>query len=533
VSQTAKSMARSAAAAPPGLGLAAYLTATTMLCGALVMVIEVLGSRVIGPFFGVSLFVWTSLITVTLVALAAGYAVGGYCADRYPSADLLYVLLLAAGVLILTIPFLRQPVLNAVLPAGLRWGALAGSFALFGPPLFLLGCVSPYVIRLAARELHSLGRTVGGFYAASTAGSVVGTIATGFFLIAYLGVAGIFWLCGCLLVLLAAGYFALFRGKPQALALLLLGWPAYPQAHLPGATMPGGTQVQVVHARDSFYGNLRVVEYAGERLRTRELVIDGLVQGGVDLANGLSVYEYPYLLEFLPLALRPQGRHCLVIGLGAGVVPRWYSAQGIATDVVDIDPAVARIARDYFAFAGEVNVLDARAFLIHSTQHYDYVILDVFSGDTTPGHLLSIEAVRLVHARLVPGGVLAMNLIGNLDARSAMTMAVVDTLQAVFANVAVYPVYLPGQSAGADNLVLLAYDGAARSADPKRFEAFPVHPMADRVVRHALRHPIVPPVRPVPLLLTDDFNPLDSRDLWIKEQLRREILGTTHPDILI
>ncbi len=257
------------------LSPAAYLVVTAVLCGALVMVIEVLGSRVIGPFFGVSLFVWTSLITVTLVALAAGYAAGGYWSDRYPTADVLYWMLLAAGLLVLAIPYLRAPVLKAALPLGLRWGALAGSFALFGLPLFLLGCVSPYVIRLAAREMRSLGKTVGGFYAASTAGSVVGTVATGFFLIAYMGVPGIFWICGSLLVALAAGYFALFRGKPYALALLLLAWPAYPRASLPSATMPGGTAVKVVHSADSFYGNLRVVEYQGGNMRTRELVIDG------------------------------------------------------------------------------------------------------------------------------------------------------------------------------------------------------------------------------------------------------------------
>ncbi len=222
-----------------------------------------------------------------------------------------------------------------------------------------------------------------------------------------------------------------------------------------------------------------------------------------------------------------------MIGLGAGVVPGWYRAQGIETDVVDIDPEVARIAREYFGYTGRANVLDARAFLIDARERYDYLILDVFNGDTTPGHLLSLEAMRLIHERLAPGGVLAMNLIGNLGARGAMTMAVIDTLRAVFANVAVYPVSLPDSVEGSSNLALIAYDGPARSVDSGALERFPVHPMAATAVRHALTHPLDLPASSTRLILSDDFNPIDIRDLWLKEQLRRTILATTHPDILL
>ena len=102
-----------------------YLILTSLLCGSLVMVIEVLGSRVIGPFFGASLFVWTALITVTLVALAAGYSVGGVFADRQRSPNRLYTIILVAGILVLLIPLLKLPVLKLTMPLGVRGGALA------------------------------------------------------------------------------------------------------------------------------------------------------------------------------------------------------------------------------------------------------------------------------------------------------------------------------------------------------------------------------------------------------------------------
>ena len=124
-------------------GLLVYLLLTAVVCGALIMVVEVLGSRVVGPFFGVSLFVWTSLIAVTLIALAAGYGLGGLLADRRGTPEYLYAIILVAGLLVLLIPVLKAPVLKLSIPLGLRLGAFTSTTLLFGPSLFLLGCVSP------------------------------------------------------------------------------------------------------------------------------------------------------------------------------------------------------------------------------------------------------------------------------------------------------------------------------------------------------------------------------------------------------
>jgi spermidine synthase len=291
----------------------------------------------------------------------------------------------------------------------------------------------------------------------------------------------------------------------------------------------------VVHSRDSFYGNLKVVDYRKGAMHTRELVIDGLVQGGIDLANALSVYEYPYLLQALPVAVHAEGKRCLVIGLGAGIVPRWYQARGIATDVVDIDPDVVALARRYFDFDGRARVFveDARTFLGRAGERYDYLILDVFNGDTTPGHLLSLEAMRLAKARLNDRGVAAINLIGSLGEHAQMTHAVINTLRAVFANVVVYPLFSPGEGDAAGNMVLLAYDGAARAPDAGEFRRLAVHPMAATLVRQTLVSPLNLPEQLPGAVLTDDFNPVDVRDLWIKEWLRKAILDMTHIDILL
>lgn len=512
-----------------------FLPLTVTLSGALVMVIEVMGSRVIGPFFGVSLFVWTALITVTLVSLAMGYAFGGILADRRPTPDVLYMLLFVAGVLALLVPVLRGPVLKACLALGLRSGALTAAAILFGPALFLLGCVSPYVVRLATRELERLGRTVGLLYALSTLGSFLGTLLTGFVLIAYLGVRGVFVLVGGSLIALAVVYWIVFRNRWLAVLALLLPVLVGSREPLVSRLLPSGTRVTQIARQDGFYGLLQVVDYTYGANHTRELMIDGLVQGGIDVTSGLSVYEYSYLMSFLPWGIRPDGRSCLVVGLGAGVVPRWYQSRGVRTDVVDINPGVVRLAREYFGFesGGELFLDDARRFLARPGRRYDYIVLDVFSGDTTPSHLLSLEALTLVRGRLEPGGILAVNVIGSLRTGSFITASIVRTLEAAFPVVDVYPGFDLERGDGFGNLALIAQNGPRRDFDSRRVESFPVHRMAAELVGRALGGGFRLPAGTPAMILTDDYNPVDSRDLWVKERVRRNILEGVHADILL
>ncbi len=518
-------------------GFIPYLIVTAILCGALVMVIEVLGSRVIGPFFGVSLFVWTSLITVTLIALALGYAVGGILADRWQSPDMLYLIIGLSGFFVLTIPWISDVSLQLMLPLGLRMGAFFSAAILFGPALFLLGCVSPYLVKISAQQMHNIGRTVGGFYALSTLGSVAGTVLTGFVLITYMGVDRIFTMVGSLLVLVTIGYFVLFRKKWLAISALLLPWimnPAPATAQF-SKLMDNGTRVTLINQQDSFYGNLKVVDYSYEQKHTRELIIDGLVQGGIDMTNNLSVYGYPYYLQFIPYALNPQGKRCLVIGLGAGIVPTWYEQQGIVTDTVDIDPAVEQLARKYFNYTGKnpVQIEDARYALNKNQQPYDYLILDVFNGDTTPGYLLSKEAIDLFAGNITANGVLGINLAGRLYEHTLMTASVVKTLATRFDQVEIYPTFNLQSTNGIGNLTVVAYMGPARTVDWQALRQYPVSPFASRTVWDNIGKQFHFPDDTPALVLTDDYNPIDFYDASLREKVRKDIIDTTDRDILL
>lgn len=508
---------RSSVRAPMG-----FLVVTSLVCGALVMVIEVLGSRVIGPYFGVSLFVWTALITVTLVGLAAGYGAGGWLSDRRPSADWLYGLILVAGLLVLVIPYVKDPILRASMSLGLRAGALVAAAAIFFPSLFLLGCVSPYIVKIAAHEIRSIGRTVGVLAAVSTVGSFLGTVLTGFVLITAFGVGRVFTVTGVLLLALAGCYFALFRRRWWLLAPALVAVLLPQGTTLRSGETANGSLVREIYKGDSFYGHVDVVDVRSHNATVRAIIVDGAFQGGMDLATGLSAFPYPYFLQFLPYGLNPQGKRCLVVGLGAGVVPAWYERMGITTDVVEIDPEILDIARRHFGLAvsGRTVVDDARHFLNVNHDKYDFVVLDAFSGDTFPGHLLTREALSLVAAAMAPGSVLAMNLVAGLAPEDRIAASVVRTLASVFEQVEVRPLYDPRRRRFG-NVEVVAYQGPPRTLDTARVEALPVVAEAKWAMPFLGRtHRLSADAG---TLLTDDYNPMEVMDLDVREELRRTL----------
>ena len=241
--------------------------------------------------------------------------------------------------MVLLVPVIKGPVLMAFQPWGLRMGALASSAILFGPSLVLLGCVSPFVVKLATADLGRLGRTVGAFYAVSTLGSFLGTVATGFVLIAWLGVSRIFWLVGATLIVLAIIYFTFYQRKWAALSLALLLVLPSAERELVTVVRPSGAVIREIHREDSYYGTVQVVEvnYPGGNMHTRVMMIDGYIQGGADVDNGLSIYAYIPVVQQMSRALVPGGERGLVVGIGAGLMPLWFENEGVTVDVVDID----------------------------------------------------------------------------------------------------------------------------------------------------------------------------------------------------
>ena len=181
-----------------------FLLGSLFLSGTACLVLELAGARLISPFYGSSIYTWSAMITVTMVALALGYAWGGRRADRQPYLLLFARLLTAAGLTVAAVPWLRVPVLRASLPLGVQAGAFASAAALLGPALMLLGALGPIAVRLTATGAFDSGRKSGDAWAVSTSGSVLGAVLTGFILIPHLPISQILFGTALLLLLLGA-----------------------------------------------------------------------------------------------------------------------------------------------------------------------------------------------------------------------------------------------------------------------------------------------------------------------------------------
>ncbi len=175
------------------------------ICGAIVMSFEILGSRILAPNFGSSVFVWGSLISVFLAGLSAGYYLGGRLADLNPSSKKLSLIIIAPGILFLTFPLYNAPISDWIFAKdlGVRLSPLIASTVLFLIPSIFLGIVSPYTAKLMICSLHTSGKTIGTLYALSTFGSIIGTLVTSFYLITLAGVNALIMGQGVLLIALA------------------------------------------------------------------------------------------------------------------------------------------------------------------------------------------------------------------------------------------------------------------------------------------------------------------------------------------
>lgn len=187
-----------------------YLYFSISVSGASVLAVEILGTRIIGPFYGVDLFLWSALISVTLAALAAGYWLGGRWADRGPTIVRFSSLFVAAGLWLVLLPVLRGTAMEIARPLAHRAALLSAAAMLFFPPLAILGMVSPYALKLRVRSVGEVGRSAGNLYAISTLASVAAALLVGFVLVPSFGVKSLASAIG--IILAATGVAGLFIG---------------------------------------------------------------------------------------------------------------------------------------------------------------------------------------------------------------------------------------------------------------------------------------------------------------------------------
>jgi len=437
------------------------LAVLVFVSGMASMSLEFAASRILIPVFGSSIYTWGSLIGVILTGLSLGYHIGGKLADKNPNFLKLCLVIFTAGLYIIFIPFIAPTITSSFIQfvSDSQYASLFAVFTLLIVPTFLLGIVSPYAIKLATRRLAELGNVSGNLYSLSTIGSIVGTFLTVFILIPTFEINYIIFGLGVTLMVFSS-LFGLAR-FPKVLTVfvvvvLLLFFPSISLSSAGNVMVHTGT---LVYEKETLYSHLDVIDYGN----IRTLYLDGNIHSQMykdkpeELVNTYTKYFH---LGFL---FNPNAKDVLFVGGGGFSGPKNFLSMysDVHIDVVEIDPDVISAARDYFSLPvdnGSKLMIyndDARNFLSKTEKKYDLIILDAFSKNYVPFHLMTLEYFQLLGERLTSDGVIISNNIGSMAGdRSDIVRAVYKTISQVFPSVYVFPT--EHNSRNLQNIMLVA-----------------------------------------------------------------------------
>ena len=432
--------------------------AVAFVAGWAIMQIEILGGRVLAPFFGYSIYQWGALIGIVMAALAAGYALGGWVGDRPRARRFLLIALAASAAYIALIPLIADALLPDFRRLGPAWGAVVASIALLGAPSVLLATTSPIVIKMTAND--RIAGSAGRVYALSTVGSIAGTFFTAFLVIPEIGTRLGHYLCAGLVAAALAALFVearQWRGVAAAAAglALLYPWPPALPAHV---ILRTESIHNIIEVHD--HPNARAL-YLNYTTGVQTLEVKGQVLTG------------EYFDLFLLGPHLSGGRKVLMLGAAGGVSMKQIAAIYPDAEItgVDLDPAVLEVAREYFGLKNHPRIRlvaeDARWFLVQSRERYDVIAIDLYVTGTIPFFTATTEFFALARARLTENGVLLMNVLSRRRGEEHIA-PFVGTLEAVFPSV---------YAASFGNYLLVATNRPTELAALKaRLEAEPANP---------------------------------------------------------
>jgi len=389
------------------------------------LVIELVAGRIMAPYVGVSLYTWTSIIGIVLAGISVGAYLGGLLADRYPRPATLGWLLLLSGVGAFSI----APLITVVGPVQWDMSFMARivliTTLVFFAPACLLGMISPVVVKLTLDNLNKTGNVVGSIYAFSTLGSILGTFATGFFLIQWMGTRNILFVMGTILVLSGFIFGGLFKRKAAFAALLLVVLPFTPP--LRGYALRPPLEKETYFHKESNYYTIKLkktLSRCGDHVLDT-LVLDNLIHSYTSIDDPLHL-EYDYLRIYEELmnwqAAERSSFKTLFIGGGGYTFPRYMEAvyPHAEIDVVEIDPEVTKVVGRFLGVSDTSRIRsyneDGRWFVMNAVEDeaYDFIFGDAFNDLSIPFHLTTKEFALELKRVLKPDGLLMANVIDNM-----------------------------------------------------------------------------------------------------------------------
>lgn len=439
-----------------------YLYLTEFFAGMSVMAVELGASRLLAPYFSSSQIVWTIIIGTIMIAMALGNLYGGRSADRDPDPDRLYRRILLASVWIAGIPLLGKYIIVAI--SGLLIitvdtnfliiAAFLACMIIFVYPLFLLGTVTPSLVKYTMGSLDDSASTVGRLGACNTVGSIIGTFLPTFVTIPAVGTAVSFLIFSGILLVLAVIYFVSAKsGKKLCAAASVLFLIC---SIFGNSSNFAFWQDDLSYEGESVYNYLQVSD-TGDRVVLSTNVLFG-VQSVKMKGPGLTGMYYDYALAAPVMAGIPEkggfgsdkesSRRVLVLGNGTGTYASLCSDYFMTMEIegVEIDENISELAYEYFDMSEDVEIAtyDGRAYLQAVEGKYDVILVDAYQDITIPFQMSSREFFSLVSEHLEDTGIMAVNMNMHSDGEGSINEALADTIASVFPYV--YTVDVPGNT---------------------------------------------------------------------------------------
>ena len=425
-----------------------YLYMTEFFSGMSLMAVELGASRLLAPYFSSSQIVWTIIIGTIMIAMALGNIYGGRAADKNPDPDRLYRRIIIAAVWIGLIPVLGKYIIIAISAVMifsvnsnfLIWAAFAACMIIFVFPLFLLGTVTPSLVKYTVDDLEDSGTTVGMLNASNTIGSIIGTFVPTFVTIPAVGTSITFLIFASILLALSVAYFVsgkkISAGSAAGIVIIIICWI------FGRSDSFAFWEDNLIHESESVYNYLQVKEDESQIALSTHVVFG--VQSVYEKNNSLTGLYYDYALAAPMMAgvNKSDNMDILILGMGTGtfatMCDRYYSdVTKLSIEGVEIDEDITKLARKYFHLSKDIPVYeyDGRAYLNAVKKKYDVIMVDAYQDITIPFQMSSKEFFTLVKEHLKENGVMVVNMNMRGKKKGSINEYLSDTIGSVFENI--------------------------------------------------------------------------------------------------
>lgn len=422
-----------------------YLYLTEFFAGMAVMAVELGASRLLAPYFSSSQIVWTIIIGTIMIAMALGNIYGGRSADKNPNPDKLYFRIIIAAIWIAAIPVVGKYIIIAI--SGLLVftvnnnllviAAFVACMIIFVYPLFLLGTVTPSLVKYTVNSLDDSGKIVGTLGAFNTIGSIIGTFLPTFITIPTVGTAITFLIFSGILLVLGVAYFINKKARHKLCAISLILFICF--SIFGNNDRFAFWENSLTYEGESIYNYLQVKE-DDENVILSTNVLFG-VQSITKKDNSLTgmYYDYAMAAPLMANITEDKNADILILGMGTGTYARQCLRyfKNLNIQGVEIDEKITDLASKYFDLPQNVNVTtyDGRAYLQAINKKYDVIMVDAYQDITIPFQMSSVEFFNMVREHLSDNGVMVVNMNMQSKKKGNINDYLSDTIASVFENV--------------------------------------------------------------------------------------------------